>query len=436
MRAATPPMGWNSWDCYGTTVTEDEVLANARHLARHLLPHGWDTVVVDIAWYDPTARAHGYNEHAPLVLDDHGRQLPAPNRFPSAAGGAGFRPLAEQVHALGLRFGVHLMRGIPRRAVELDLPVEGTPWTARDAADTASICTWNPDNYGLDLDHPAGRAYLDGQIAQLASWGVDFLKVDDMLAPYHDRAIEALAEAVARTGREITISLSPGTHLSTAHLDHLSDHAQMWRISDDLWDRWEDVHAQFARLARWAPLQRPGAWADADMLPLGRIGIRAERGDDRDSRLSADERRTMLTLWSMARSPLMVGGDLPTSTPETTALLSTPAIREVLQDSLEGREVLREPLDGGELIVWTARAASSSRSYVAVFWTGAEAADTRVPLSSVLGHDHGAVAPTDLWEPHRPVAADEGHLRVTVPSHGVAWVALDPAPAASVGGNP
>jgi alpha-galactosidase len=84
MLAATPPMWWNSWDCFGTTVTEAEVLANADVLARRLRPTGWDTVVVDIDWYDPTARAHGYNAGAPLVLDGHGRAQPDPVRFPSA----------------------------------------------------------------------------------------------------------------------------------------------------------------------------------------------------------------------------------------------------------------------------------------------------------------------------------------------------------------
>ncbi len=184
-RAATPPMGWNSWDSFGTTVTEDEVLANARVLHDHLLPHGWDHVVVDIAWYDPTARSHGYNPDAPVVLDGYGRQLPAPNRFPSAADGAGFRPLADAVHALRLRFGVHVMRGIPRAAVHADLPVHGTAWTARDAADTASTCAWNPDNYGLDHDHPAAQAYLDAQVAQLADWGVD----PDRIAALRDAGV-------------------------------------------------------------------------------------------------------------------------------------------------------------------------------------------------------------------------------------------------------
>jgi alpha-galactosidase len=282
--AQTPPMGWNSWDCFGTTVTEAEVLANAQMMHDRLLPFGWDTVVVDIAWYDPTARSHGYNENAPIVLDEYGRQLPAPLRFPSAAGGAGFGPLAAKVRELGLKFGLHIMRGIPRRAVELDLPVFGTQWTAREIADPEHVCPWNPDNLGLNHDHPGAQAYYDAQVAQFAAWGVDFVKADDMLAPYHDREIAAYSRAIERSGRDIVLSLSPGTQLSTHHLDHLRANAQLWRVSDDLWDRWEDVHAQFARMARWAPFQQPGGWADADMLPLGHIGIRAERGDDRTSR--------------------------------------------------------------------------------------------------------------------------------------------------------
>ncbi|MFG1910778.1 glycoside hydrolase family 27 protein [Kribbella sp. NPDC048928] len=406
----TPPMGWNSWDCFGTTVTEAEVLANAQVMHDELLPFGWDTVVVDIAWYDPTARSHGYNENAPVVLDEYGRQLPAPQRFPSAADGAGFGPLAGRVHALGLKFGLHIMRGIPRRAVELDLPVYGTSWRAGEIADPENVCAWNPDNLGLNHDHPGAQAYYDAQVAQFANWGVDFVKADDMLAPYHSREIEAYARAIQRSGREIVLSLSPGTMLSTHHLDHLRSNAQLWRISDDLWDRWEDVHAQFARLARWAPFQQPGGWADADMLPLGHIGIRAERGDDRNSRLTVDEQKTLLTLWAMARSPLMMGGDLPTTSPETLALLKNPALQEVLTTSTNAREIIREPLADGELIVWTAEA--PNHSYAAIFWTGAASREVTLPA------DLPAPA-RDLW-----TGTPATEPADTVPAHGVRWLEL------------
>ncbi len=430
LRAPAPPMGWNSWDSYGTTVTQEEVLANARVLHDRLLVHGWDTVVVDIAWYDPAARAHGYNVDAPITLDRYGRQLPAENRFPSAAGGLGFGPLADAVHALGLRFGLHLLRGVPRLAVERDLPVLGTTWTARDAADTGSTCAWNPDNFGLDHDHPAGQAYLDAQVAQLAGWGVDLVKVDDIASPYHQRDIEAWSRAIERSGREIVLSLSPGTSLSTTHLPHLGEHAQMWRISDDLWDRWEDLHAQFARLARWAPHQRPGAWADADMLPLGRIGIRAERGDPRDSRLTPDEQRAMLTLWVMARSPLMVGGDLASSPPQTLEMLATPAVGRVLRDSEGGAESLREPLPGGdgELIVWTSRSTTDAARWTAVFSTAGSPQQVRAALSSLVPDSvvDDPLELRDLWDPGCQIVREGSDLLLDIPAHGVRWLAMTP----------
>ncbi|MCW2802113.1 MAG: alpha-galactosidase [Propionibacteriaceae bacterium] len=406
-----PPRGWNSWDCYGTTVTEAEVLANAEYMAAHLLPTGWRYVVVDIQWYEPTARAHGYNDNPPVLLDDHGRQLPAPNRFPSAADGAGFAPLASRVHQLGLLFGLHIMRGIPRRAVEHNLPVLGTEWTAADVADQSSTCSWNPDNFGLNHDHPGAQAYYDSQVAQFAAWGVDFIKIDDMLSPYHDREIAAYAEAIRRSGRDITLSLSPGGRLSIAHLDHLRSNAQMWRVSDDLWDRWSDVYDQFSRMARWAPLQTDGGWADADMLPLGRIGIRAERGDDRRSRLTPDEQRTMMTLWCIARSPLMFGGDLP-SNDEATLSLITNADVLAMASGRNGREILRE----GDLIIWTAESREGDLRYVAVFWTGDEAGDVTVEASS-LPAPAGCVA-RDLWS-GESVAVDGPVLSIRVPAHGV-----------------
>ena len=461
LKAGRPPMGWNSWDSYGTTLNEDELLANARFMAEHLLSAGWDTLVVDIDWYDPTARAHGYNDNAPLVLDEYGRQLPDPVRFPSAANGAGFKPIADAVHALGLKFGVHMMRGIPRLAVDRDLPVKGTDYTARDVADFDHVCKWNPDNYGLNQSHPGAQAWYDAQIDQFAAWGLDFLKVDDMQTPFHSEEIAAYQRAIAKAetahGRAISLSLSPGGWVSTGYVDFLRENAQMWRISDDLWDRWEDILQQFARLARWAPLQTTGHWADADMLPLGHIGLRAERGDDRDCRLTPDERRTLLALWCMGRSPLMVGGDLPTSTPETIALLANPALREVTAGSTNNHETVRERIFErwwdetsyrGELIVWAADAADwadgtpsahPNGHYAALFWTGDDDYQLggNIELQSIVGLEqrNDPWTLTDLFAdvadgatPADVRIEGEGADRVitgTIPSHGVLWIALD-----------
>ena len=413
----SPPMGWNSWDCYGTTVTEAEVLANADYMATHLLPFGWDTIVVDIQWYEPTARAGGYNASPPIELDAWGRQLPAPNRFPSADG-AGFTHLAARVHALGLRFGLHIMRGIPRRAVELDLPVLGTDATASDIADRESTCEWNPDNYGLDHSHPAAQAWYDAQVAQFAEWGVDFIKADDMLAPYHSAEIEAYARAIERSGRSIDLSLSPGSALSLAHREHLGQHSTMWRVSDDLWDRWEDVAAQFRRMARWAPHSEPGAWADADMLPLGRIGIRAERGEDRLSRLTADEQQSLMTLWCISRSPLMFGGDLPSTPPETLALLSNADVLAMHRSSTAQGELFAED----DTVVWSSTATDRHADYIAVFNTASAARSIRLPLTSLGLGKAGSVA-RDLWTGEEVTAT--GGLRLDVTGHGSRLLRFD-----------
>ncbi|MFB9406214.1 glycoside hydrolase family 27 protein [Pseudarthrobacter polychromogenes] len=378
-RARTPPMGWNSWDCYGTSVTEDEVMANASFMAGHLLPFGWDTVVVDIQWYEPAARAGGYNNGAELELDGYGRQLPATNRFPSAAGGLGFKPLADRIHGLGLNFGLHIMRGIPRQAVRDALPVEGTDATANQVADTSSVCAWNTDNYGLDHSHPGAQAYYDSQLRLFASWGVDFIKADDMLGPYFAGEIAAYRRAIDRSGRDMVLSLSPGRALSLAHLDHLRTNADMWRVSDDLWDSWEDVEAQFGRMARWAPHQGPGSWADADMLPVGRIALRAERGNARLTRLTPDEQRTMLSLWCIARSPLMLGCDLPSSPPETLGLLTNRDVLDVLTASRNNRELLRD----GHLVLWAAESTTSEDRFVAVFNTGTAGVARTLPLADL-----------------------------------------------------
>ena len=463
VKAWRPPMGWNSWDSYGTTITEQEVLDNARFMAEHLKDAGWDTLVIDAGWFDPNAHAHGYSDGTPLCIDAYGRQIPDEQRFPSAADGKGFGPLADAVHRLGLKLGVHVMRGIPRQAVHENLPVKGTTLHAQDVADTEHTCAWNHDNYGLKRGDAGAQAWYDAQVDLLASWGLDFLKVDDMQTPFFPEEIEAYHHAIERAeaayGRPITLSLSPGGWVASTHVDFLRGVSQMWRISDDLWDRWEDIYQQFPRLARWAPMQRTGHWADADMLPLGHIGLRAERGDDRQSKLTCDEQKTLLTLWSMGRSPLMVGGDLPTSNADTIALLANPALREVTAGSSGNREIVRERLFAewnveesfiGELIVWTAKAsdwadgttsAHAHGHYGAIFWTGSEPYELKgnIQLQSFVGIDQRNAdwTLTDLWAdaPQSPdgIRSDvriegEGEDRVirgTIPAHGCLWFALD-----------
>ena len=206
--APNPVLGWNSWDIFGTTVTEQQAKEQADAMVQHLLPSGYKYFTVDIQWYEPNSKGHSYKKGAKLTMDEYGRLTPGLKKFPSAAGGKGFKPLADYVHSKGLKFGIHIMRGIPKQAVEQNTPVLGTNVKAQDIAITKSICHWNPDMYGVDATKPEGQAYYQSIIQMYADWGVDFIKVDDISRPYNEiqqAEIEAIRKAIDKTGREIVL---------------------------------------------------------------------------------------------------------------------------------------------------------------------------------------------------------------------------------------
>jgi len=359
--AQTPPMGWNSWDCFGTSVTEQQTKEQAAFMAEHLRHHGWSYIVVDIQWYEANAKGHDYVKNAPLAMDGYGRLQPATNKFPSAEGGKGFRSLADHVHSLGLKFGIHLMRGIPRQAVEKNLPISGTKYFAADIADKVHVCPWNPDMYGVDMSKPGAQEYYDSVFAQMAEWGVDYVKVDDLSRPYfqNQREVEAIRKAIDKTGRPMVLSLSPGaTDLKAA--DHVRAHANAWRISDDFWDRWSALREQFGRLAAWNPHRTAGAWPDADMLPLGTLVM-----GKRTTRFTDDEQYTLMSLWSIARSPLMHGGDMTDTDDFTLSLLTNDEVLAVNQASIKNRPLF----DRDGLIAWTAEDPATGDTYLALFNT-------------------------------------------------------------------
>jgi len=352
-----PVMGWNSWDCFATTVTEAQTRAQAAVMKEQLSAHGWKLVTVDIQWYEPNATGFNYRTDAKLTLDPWGRLIPATNKFPSAADGKGFKPLAKAMHRLGLKFGIHLMRGIPRQAVVAKLPVKGTRYTAADIADTNSRCGWNGDMYGVDMTKPGAQAYYDSVFALLASWKVDFVKVDDLSRPYHEAEIEAIRRAIDHTGRKMVFSTSPGATPVSAG-DHILTHANMWRISDDFWDSWPLLEAQFDRLRDWTPYRGPGHFPDADMLPLGVLQLGRAT-----THFTRDEQFTLLTLWSIARSPLIIGADLTKLDDFTRALLTNDEVIAVDQASANNHELFRREGFCG----WVADVPNSPDKYLAVF---------------------------------------------------------------------
>lgn len=357
--APAPPLGWNSWDIFGTTVNEQQIKEQADAMAEHLLPSGYQYLTVDIQWYEPESKRHFYNPEAELTMDAYGRLTPGLKKFPSAAGGKGFKPLADYVHSKGLKLGIHIMRGIPRQAVEKNLPVLGTNVRAADIALIGSTCPWNPDMYGVDATREEGRAYYRSIIEMYAEWGVDYIKVDDISRPYdvvQQAEIEAIREAIDLTGRPIVLSLSPGaTPLSAG--EHVMRNANLWRITDDFWDRWDLLYAMFERLDAWTPFRGPGHYPDADMLPIGVIDF------GRPTKFTPDEHYTLMSLWAIARSPLIFGGDMTKLDPFTKEMLTNPNMLQVNQESTNNRQISQDR----DLIVWAADIPGSPDKYVALF---------------------------------------------------------------------
>ena len=173
--AKNAPMGWNSWDCFGAAVNEKQLKENADYMAKNLKKYGWEYIVCDIQWYEPKAKDNDYNNFTELDMDEYGRLIPAENRFPSAKGGQGFKPIADYVHSLGLKFGIHIMRGIPRQAVHKNTKIKDSKFTAREVAHHFSVCSWNTDMYGMKNCEGA-QDYYNSIFELYAKWGVDFIK--------------------------------------------------------------------------------------------------------------------------------------------------------------------------------------------------------------------------------------------------------------------
>ena len=414
--AAVPPMGWNSWDAYGLTITEPQFRDNVEVLKAKLLPYGWRYAVIDEGWYFENPQDRSTPEKLHYAIDAFGRYVPVPERFPSAAKPGGgpaaegqvfpgaklaatiettsFAALGEWVHAQGLKFGIHIVRGIPRASVERNLTIEGSSFHVGDAADRTDACPWDPTNWGVK-DNAAGQAWYDSLLRQYAAWGVDLIKVDCIADhPYKEDEILMIRRAIDKAGRPMVLSLSPGP-TALDHAKEVGELANMWRISNDLWDVWDPagkdfpqgLKGQFARTAAWAKYARPGNWPDADMLPLGELRPAAGWDAPRATRLKPEEQQTMVTLWAMARSPLIVGANLTLLDDATLKLLTNREAIAIDQTAMESSEVLHD----GSSIVWRARL-PDGREAVAIFNVG----DVPVRVERRLA-DFGTGLGTKKW---------------------------------------
>ena len=427
--ALTPPMGWNSYDYYDTAVTEADIRANAKYMAEHLKEYGWEYIVVDIQWY-----AHGvgsqrdkyqYIPFSELEMDEYSRLLPDPERFPSSKDGAGFAPLAEYVHSLGLKFGIHIMRGIPRITAHNYGQIKGCNATANEVADAFSICRWNPDMYGV-CNTPEGQAYYDSLLELYASWGVDFIKCDDICntdnwVAHSDRSyerrheIEMLAKAIQKCNRPIVLSLSPGPALIDKAW-HYEKYANMWRITDDMWDSWPAVKNMFYRCELWQNHVSEGCYPDCDMLPIGMLG--RGFGQERPTNLTKEEQRTLMTLWCIFHSPLMMGGELTKLDDWTKSLLTNPKILGLLDMDCNARQICRDD----NKAVWVSKNQKTGEVYVALFNLADEQAEIAVSFEELeLSEDNKSaeekISAKELWD-GKTVEVSNGVLCTKLAAHG------------------
>ena len=434
--APTPPMGWNSWDSYGLTIDEADYRANTTVLAG-LRQLGWQYSVVDEGWYMQNPFADTV-EARKYVWDANGILIPVVSRFPSSANNAGFKPLADWVHAQGLKFGIHIVRGIPRQVVKENLPIAGTNFHAVDAADTSSPCPWDQGNWGV-RDNPAGQAYYDSMLKLYADWGLDYIKVDCISDhPYRPTEIRQIAEAIRKTGRLIVLSLSPGP----TQLDHaveVQKYSQLWRITDDHWDGWTFPHNpptaefpfglrdEFDRIAKWNAFVKPGSWPDPDMLPLGWLGPHPGKDKERASNYTHDEQRTEFTLWAISRSPLILGTNLTKLDDFTRSLISNKEVLDINQNAVESKPGLTpSPQPGKKPFLqryWFARTGGPHpKRYIAVFNLADDTTVSTLPWMVFHLNDKPHAA-FDIWNQKQIPSAKA--LHVELPPHGCALFRIE-----------
>jgi hypothetical protein len=424
--AKTPPMGWNSYDYYDTTVNEAEVKANAEYMAEHLKSHGYEYVVVDIQWSDPDAGTDRKNcqyiNFSHFNMDEYSRQLPAENRFPSSKNGAGFRPLADYIHSLGLKFGIHIMRGIPRYAAHTHMKIKGTDITADKIANPYSVSKWNPDMYGVDYKKSGAQEYYNSIFELYAEWGVDFVKVDDICNtnfyadnPYSaEKEIEMIHKAILNSGRDMVLSLSPGPAVIESAW-HLEKYANMWRITDDFWDNWDLLKNMFERCEIWQKHVSTGCYPDCDMIPVGFLG--KGFGKERYTNFTTDEQITLMTLWCIFRSPLMLGAELTKLDEQTLTLLTNSEVLHLIKNSHGAVQIERD----ADHAVWLSKDNDDNSFYLAIFNLSEASQTLKVSLKEI-GID-SKVSVRDLWK-HENLTSVEDKIVADISSHGAALYKL------------
>lgn len=406
-----PPKGWNSYTGYSIAVTEEELLKNIDFLSEHLLRDGYDTVTVDNGWF-----LSGQGEGISIALDEFGRPIAHEHFFPH-----GLTYTIDYAHKKGVKFGIWLLRGVNRRAVDENLPVEGTPYRMQDIVNKKSYCGWAVApwwNYGVDMTKPGAQEYYDGLIKKYADMGVDFIKFDDMVPSPTE--VEAVAKAIKACGRDMVLSLSPGDHINVKHSDAYKQ-ATMVRITSDIWDNKGSLETTFRR---WEAMQdyagpEAGSFLDMDMVCFGRLYV--TRNGGRDCKFTEDQKRTFMVQRALAASPLMLGGQLYTMDDFSLSLFRHPDILECNQNAVIGKLVYRE----GKIDVWkTPQRHSGAKGWIGVFnRDGKNKATVELGTKELGLGVEGIYELRDLWAERVPLVSERHTFEI--PADGVAFLSYE-----------
>lgn len=419
--AQTPPMGWNSFDSYGVYLHEKVAMENLEAFAQKLKPHGYEYFVIDAGWFGEFKLQDGTiypaEKHASkMKFNEFGLLQPSDTYFPN-----GFKKLIDRCHELGLKFGLHLMRGIPRAALKANLPIKDTQYFAQDIADTTSICNWNHQNYGVDMSKPGAQEFYNSLMNQMAEWGVDFIKYDDIV-PFPEE-VKGVANAIAQCGRPMVLSLSPGDNVDPNQLEAFQK-GHMLRVTPDIWDDQKGINECFTEWRKWQGKERVGFWIDMDMIPFGQLqlmspkpaGVKGDesktelvkkmksgelasfellagKGFNRISEFTKDQMYTFITLRALSASPLMLGGDLPTLDEFSLKLITDKNVIECNQNGVMGRLVYEE----AGIEIWKTQKKDSKDAWIGIFNRSEEGKSVSL-IPEKLGLDATtAIKLQDIW---------------------------------------
>jgi alpha-galactosidase len=408
--ALKPPMGWNSWDCFGFDVNEAEVKATADFIAKNLKSLGYEYIVLDMNWYAPEWPTIKHSQAASYHIDTFGRLLPDTIKFPSSAGGKGFKPLADYIHNLGLKFGVHILGGIPKKAVVANCLIKGTSIHAQSIIHAERGGYWYESFNGINLAKPGGQEYYNSIFELYSEWGVDFIKADYLA---FQTELIGISRASRTCKRDIIISAVPDRIPEQI----LKENVHMARIGIDLWDKWEWVKRSFFMAAIVVKEAEPGYWPDMDILPVGKLTIKSPRSDTKPhiSNLTGDELYSLFSLWYITRMPLFIGGYLPETDPFTFGLVKNEEALEVNRNSCNNRQIYQFETD---FIVWIADIPDSRDKYVAFFNISDKKNPVEIGTSwDQLGLTDQTYNVRDLWGKKNLGAFKDG-LKQAVNSHG------------------